>query len=71
MTPEERTAALMPLGRVLLAALERHAAAKAARAVAEGRACWLPWAAPVPPPPAFTDDDLRKRPRYRGSRRRS
>jgi hypothetical protein len=55
MTPEERKAALLPLGRVLLASLERHAAAKAAKAQ------------PPPPPPVtdVSEDELRKRPRYR------
>jgi hypothetical protein len=61
VTPEERRAALMPLGRVLLASLERHAKAKAAKAAE----------AQPPPPRPLTDDDLRKRPRYRPFQRPS
>jgi len=40
----------------------------ASEAVERGEASWLPWAAPKPPAPALTEDELRKRPRYRRRR---
>ena len=62
--------AIKAVADLIWSGLERESREQAAL-VERGEACWLPWASPVPPPPALTEDDLRKRPRYRGSRRRS
>jgi hypothetical protein len=64
MTKEERLARRMRAVEILLAHSFERERRETQEAVAEGRACWLP----VPPPPAFTEADLRKRPRYRPKR---
>jgi hypothetical protein len=43
---------------------------EAAEAVRRGDAAWLPWADPDAPPPALTEDDIGRRPRYRPFTRR-
>ena len=60
----DEVARILAKGLRLLLAEERR---EAEQAVAEGRASWL--IRPTASPPTLTEEELRKRPRYRGSRR--
>ena len=63
MTQDERARAI---ARLLIKGRERIRArltAEAAEVVERGEASWLPWTRPPAPRP--TEDDIRRRPRYR------